>query len=737
MPATLVWRTSTSGALQQVQVGASGLVATYGAAQSAWGWLGGLAGVQRLLNTLKNGYEQDPFSSLHLKSINIPDSVCHILTTSGMLFLQEADGRSEFGGDPVTQAIGLTICALEHECSGAIAVDLFVRFIATSFTEGHQAVPGLAECLHQQLVDHLPAIIGEGASRGLPERFVDVAASLPQATRKWHFSPELLLNRLDSPQNFELSLLGGLLLWLSHPRSTDPYYTRSSLAARNAAYLRSVGYDIGPICVWDGQGQPPEPRPRGVVLVVGGTSETDHEHSDFSRVFGGNGSSNDKLKSYFRQDTTGSMLVNSLGIPTEIAPESVQEIFLSVQSTINMSLSNSWEVKPASTPHASSTWQMDDKDGMTLYNIFQVRKPSQKASSTCIRLASVYFPLSAEMVAQCYARIMNDSILISVQEGKLNDLELMGSIDLMWFRIVTASIILAIGERLATAGFRELSHVTQMYLGSPNWLEAVTGRLDKSLKSGIPYYDAAIIIGSIHSAAPTDLLGLETVQRSTILGFRRGRHAVIPALLATMSVSLAGTGITCFDKFIANVPIFPDGTVRAEDMTGTMWSPPEKKQPDTSWQQLDKPVDSAADIAIYLGIERALLSTTPKIVLSARLKGTPVGSASIRKVMWVMTKSAKMRESCQGHNDEESAIMLRPSTWTILGQDRWDRFDSNLSKSHHMFLPVLGDNSWVMLIVGSAPEPEKVAISFGCFSCAAAVIKNPKAAICNMWLWRF
>ena len=43
-----------------------------------------------------------------------------------------------------------------------------------------------------------------------------------------------------------------MLLWLSTPGS-DPYNTKSSLAARNAAYLKAIGYSIGPIRVWDGQ----------------------------------------------------------------------------------------------------------------------------------------------------------------------------------------------------------------------------------------------------------------------------------------------------------------------------------------------------------------------------------------------------------------------------------------------------------------------------------------------------
>lgn len=54
------------------------------------------------------------------------------------------------------------------------------------------------------------------------------------------------------PEHFELSLLDGMLLWLSTP-GLDPYNTRRSLAARNAASLKAMGYPIGPICVWDGQ----------------------------------------------------------------------------------------------------------------------------------------------------------------------------------------------------------------------------------------------------------------------------------------------------------------------------------------------------------------------------------------------------------------------------------------------------------------------------------------------------
>lgn len=123
--------------------------------------------------------------------------------------------------------------------------------MASELTEGSDSTD-LSQTLYQELTDHLPAIIHEGASRNFQDIFLSEAADIPPATERWQLPLNVQDGTPTPPEHFELSLLGGMLLWLSTPGS-DPYNTRSSLAARDAAYLKAIGYPIGPICVWDGQ----------------------------------------------------------------------------------------------------------------------------------------------------------------------------------------------------------------------------------------------------------------------------------------------------------------------------------------------------------------------------------------------------------------------------------------------------------------------------------------------------
>jgi len=79
---------------------------------------------------------------------------------------------------------------------------------------------------------------------------------------------------------------------------------------------------------------------------------------------------------------------------------------------------------------------------------------------------------------------------------------------------------------------------------------------------------------------------------------------------------------------------------------------------------------------------------------------------------------------CSGHRKGQQVIELKPSTWAILGQERWERVESQLTKTHRIFLPALGDASWALYIAGSTLHTQ-VAISYRCFECAASVIEVP------------
>ncbi|KAI4143079.1 MAG: hypothetical protein L6R39_004711 [Caloplaca ligustica] len=510
-----------------------------------------------------------------------------MLTSRGMRYFQD-DSQDAFGGDPLTQTIGLTICALEHECGGLAAVNLFIRCIASQFSDDLENFPGLTECLQQQLVDHLPAILNEGASRNFKEMFLRAAAELPQATRRWQFPVETMDGDPRRPEHFELSLLGGLLVWITKT-SSDPYYTRSSLAARNAAYLKVIGYPIGPILVWDGRGSPPEPRPKGVVLVIGGSFDTDTARAPFVRVPVAD--SDTILKFYYRDETVGSMLINALGVKLQLLPESVQEMFVKVQACIEDTLAFSWDIRPR---------------GMTIYNVCEVKRHNRKSRPLASRLASVYFPMSAELFAPCYNLVATEDMLVCVQKEKLSELDLVPSVDLAWFRMVTAIIIYCIAGSLVQREFKGLLHAILISLRSADWLDTVTTRIDHTIRNGIPFYDAVILVGIVHAAATTELLELETTQRSMVLGVRNGCNAVIPALLSSMTPTKDGVGIACFENFIANVSVSPDGSIRGDDATSEDWYPPETRLPDRSWQTrplgeaIESPHEGAS--SVYAGV---------------------------------------------------------------------------------------------------------------------------------------
>lgn len=650
-----------------------------------------------------------------------------------MFYFQDEDSQSAFSGDPLMQTIGLTICALEHECGGETAVGLFVRCIAPQLMEGPSRpskYPDLSQALHQELIDHLPAIINEGASRNFQSIFLSAAANLPPATERWQFPSNLFGDGISQrPEHFELSLLSGLLVWLSESES-DPYYTRSALAARNAAYLKAVGYPIGPICVWEGQGDPPVPKPRGVVLVVGGSFDTDPQSAPFTRV--AIADINASLKFYFREETIGSMLVNALGVKTNLMPESVQEMFSYVQTCIAQTLSFNWEMRPRESQKYKGLPEIVDRDGITLFCMCQIKNPDRRPKPLASSLASIYFGTTSEFVASCYERIATASCVANVREEKLSDLDLVDSIDLAWFRIVTTSIIYCIAECLSKDDFKALFHVMKIRLCSNDWLESMTQRLNHTLRSGIPFYEAVIIVGVVHAAASTDLLELQTVERSCILGVRNGCYAVVPALLSSMSPTDESIGLACFDKFIANLPVFPDSSIRGEDVTGPGWSPPERGALDTSWQSLGEPIDAPADLSLYVGIERAHHSNAPSTVMCARVRGAVAGTMSIRRIMWNIAKSVKASTSCNGHVIRQQVITLTPSTWAVLGQDRWERFGSELTKRHHLYLPALGDAAWALYVAGSMLHTQ-VAISYGCFECAATAIESPNqpSVICG------
>ncbi|KAK7915070.1 hypothetical protein PG985_012773 [Apiospora marii] len=561
--------TRTDGTLDRINVNFADLVTLSTATYSAWGYLGGLQPIRGLVGYIKNTTNRDPWKDMHLNpKYATRNSRFQVLTSMGRLSVEDENGDEAFGGTRLTQAIGLTLCALAHECDPTVAVDLFVKFMAKKFLELCDDIPELVEALYQLLLDKATLIINEGVTRGLPERFLAAADELPQPAKHWQFKPPKGDQQLI---NFELSLVGALLDWVTTYIArghSDTHYTRSSLVLRTAAYLRTVGYNIGPTVVWEGEGEPPTP-PSGVVLVMKGVMETDFMPTPNVRV----PYSTSSIKFFYRLTTVGSMLVNALRVRVEVAPEAAQNTFDRVRGIIKERIQLRW----TSVPHTVSR---NNVPGIKAE--FDYDDNPEPGDRFCSSLASMHFQLNSNLFQSCYDPIATEKALKTVKSHKDRELDnIYGEEDLKTLsriRIITASIVICLAE-LMVADFEATIHLTRMHLSSSTWIYEACSMLDKGIQSGCDYHDAVAIVGAVHCGRQSIKLPGDP---SSTLGFRYGGFAVLPAILANMRPEEEAIGLTCYDRFIANVPVFPDGSVHETTLKA---SSPDESTAELSPQQ--------------------------------------------------------------------------------------------------------------------------------------------------------
>ncbi|KAI4108350.1 MAG: hypothetical protein LQ339_002251 [Xanthoria mediterranea] len=319
----------------------------------------------------------------------------HILTSYGHLVGSLDDAQESFGGDIRTQVIGTTVCALAHEYDPLTAVRLFCRYLLPYlFGEANP----LLDLLQSQLTENstLQRMINEGAARGLNNMFIDTAAALgiPEANSAW--GPTKRGERdLDYGFTGPVGMVGGLLRWLTQEGNSE-YRTRSSAVARVAAYLKVVGYTIGDIQSWNGNGTPPVSMgTKSVILVLGGSSETD----PFMELFENAIDSRPLL--HYQHKTTGAMLLTALGHVSDILPETLQEDFEQVFEYIEEVL----------------TVEYTCRNGM-IYVEYRWREIDKKATPMALRLASVYFSHLAEQVAPCLIASQDRNISTASKGGR-------------------------------------------------------------------------------------------------------------------------------------------------------------------------------------------------------------------------------------------------------------------------------------------------------------------------------
>ena len=715
---TLVFKTG-SGPVQQVQIGAADIVAASSAATSAWGWVGGFAGIRHILANIPNPFSKSTITKV-FRCPEFRPGLCHILTFKGVVHYQDGCTNDAFGGDLRTQFLGLTICALEHECGATQAINIFMHCLAPALLlRPDREIPGVREALYTQLHDNSQKILNEGAFRGLPQQFIQAIASLQLPD--CHHEYRKYNQSLDDPLLPEISMIGGLLIWIGKQHE-ESYFTRSAMVARVAACLRSVGYKIGQIRTWDGQGDSPVLL-RGVILVIAGSTNTDPYILDSDVL------EEQLFRSHYQSNTTGALLINALHLCCDELPESFQTWFEDIQKLIRTSLDFHWEWSAAngrSSIKIVAGW----------------RTPTDRPPSWSTRLASLEFANIADRVAHCYILAGSEHMLRVVLKTKDNWID-NGQIprELIRYRIITASILLAIVGRLTDPGFDNLHHATTLNLNRPHWISKMAQYVSRGIEHGFLIRTAVALIATIHCGVDPEELGEELLtsdqtysENSEVIGWRNGIYTVVPSLLFEMAPTQESIGFHCSDIFIGNLPVHDKGLIRSSHERRMTFSESSDRGP-LSIEGVERcqaappivvcsPVAAASDVEMYINIERIFQTQDPDLCFCGRVGGEVLGVVSVTAILSTLLRSFRPRIQCRGHENPAQAEIMPASFWA---NNRWVR-DRLMSKSvashnHHTYVPVSGNSCWTLFLAGQIDSSQGV-VSEGCFDCAVAKRSN-------------
>ncbi|OBT53797.1 hypothetical protein VE04_05661 [Pseudogymnoascus sp. 24MN13] len=666
---TLVFR-AESGPLSQIQIGPADVLATFAAAYTASGWLGGLDGVRNLLSLSSQFFsasskaKQDKLlQGLFKENLQLQSSVFHILTSEhGPVRCKIPTSQTAFGGEQITKIIGFTICALAHEGGYDTAVTLFMEYLAPSIFDGS---PELVGALQSQLCENttMHRLTNEGATLGLPTLFLEVSQRLDNeyvGPTEWHF-------------------VIGLLRWLGSGMKSA-YLTRSGLVARVAGYLQAVGYGIASIVTW--QGSPPLPyisSPMTVVLVLGGSEETDTLMEDLSaRVFV-------DAVMHYTYSTVEAMLHQSLFPYTTASPQVFQSDFDEIYDSIQSRLRTEYHLKA-------------EEHGGSLCVACHC-KPASTASPIAM----------STVLASVLNREERDA---SGPEDGLTQ-------PIVRFREYTAAILISLIASLSRDDFRNFKHTILLDLSHSCDLRVGCRFVDRSFSSFVKFDEAVQLLATIHAAHDFEFKESGT---SYIVGWRRGIYCVIPNILLDMKPTAESITLACHDVFYANIRVHEDGSIRSAvskniipdsihledrmvlgadlsviEMTQQPWVGPARTTPP------NRP--------LYLGLERPLHYNDPDICFVGRIDGTVIGAVSVLDVLRGVALSILQPQECH-HEKPMDVVNVQTSTWI----DKKGSIPVG-SVQTPALLSVKDDPSWALFAMGQSLY-HRSCIVLRCVSCA-------------------
>ncbi|KAI1391982.1 uncharacterized protein F4822DRAFT_111469 [Hypoxylon trugodes] len=687
---TYVWKAPGDGSLQQVQIGAADVIATLSAAATAWGWIGGLDGIKGVLQNFPRLRDATDLKKLGV-NLQLKDATCNIITMSGVFTMQNSDGKDAFGGHPITQLIGLTICALAYKLGTDKATQLFMDHFADYLLQGEKH--GMVEALHLQLIDNATLIINEGATRGLHNSF-------EQAIQNSHLArnPDAPI----APSLFEADIgyVVGLLRWI-RSGNTQPYLTRSAVVCHVAICLKEVGYMIGVIRAWDGEGEIPTHR-RGIILVTGGSHDTDPEMLTGDTL---NLGAKRAVIHYYRQETVGSLLFNIFGHLSTLQADAYDNYFRETNKCIKNALRLTWANVTMGRPKAGEVRRPNH-----IAAVLSRKEASQlRPSKIAVSLAHIYFADLAEIIAPCYEVIAQDEVLAAMRAHFKNNTTTLTP-EAIEFRIISLSIFISIAEILAGPDYDKLQHAIKIDVPPDQFLESVS-RMQSHLKNGaMDYWEVVMFVAVFHAHADPSVL-MEPPDDG-IVGYRDGAFAVLPALIFHLKPDQQALGLRCVDEFYS-LPVQSDNKIRSS--RSDPWLPTEREE-DPHEYMVDYPKLAPADVDIYLSVERLPTQQSPVICLAARHGGYLVGTVGIKPVIDTINRSPiAFMDSCKGHSTRTMARILQSSDWLkhrLYNSIDQDRYNNYITVANHPL--------WALFLAGQdATNSGGVYIVFGCFDCTA------------------
>ncbi|KAF2728955.1 hypothetical protein EJ04DRAFT_528210 [Polyplosphaeria fusca] len=437
------------------------------------------------------------------------------------------------------------------------------------------------------------------------------------------------------------------------------------------------------------------------------------------------------LLHYYTSRTVGSLLINALGVPTNISPERLQDDFDSIGDSIrDYIMSNArvkWKTNPPQTKkQGPRELTRVEATGLAIsYEWSSVPENSAFERS----MAGIYFPNYGDFIAPCYRRIAHESILIQARDvtkrkidASYEDLPM----EIARFRAVTASIVIGLVNCLAPDTFEDVQYGTFLQLVNEDWIELMCHDIDHAVCGYTPVSSAVLYLAAIHAGCHP---GAQDSKGRTgdVVGFRNGVFSILPTLLHKVEPTEASLGFTCSNRFFATLTLLEDGAVVDvehsfvfPDNSDTFDSSQAEQGSLVSLQELwtGQPHQSPPDRPLYLSLERPPFGVWPQISFAGRIDGVVVARVSIMDILYTLVRSSQSHRVCNHADAQIKVKNVKASRWTLKSK----RYKPTGSVDLPAYVSVKDDNCWALILAGESRHLNGVVVDH-CAACALELLR--------------